>query len=119
MLLSTLTDALIVLGVSLGALAVEEGVVAALETAAAVTGDESIQFTVTLISIAFAYQNKYSIMIRNKPRIHHSYNVDGKTYPRKLLLQARIPSAHMWSKCVSPASPQFLNQAPPRAQQLS
>ena len=33
-------------------------------------------------------------------------------------LQAWIPSTHVWLKCVSPASPQFLNQAPPRAQQL-
>ena len=32
--------------------------------------------------------------------------------------QAFIPSAHVWSNCVSPASPHFLNQAPPRAQQL-
>ena len=29
------------------------------------------------------------------------------------------PSNHVWSNRVSPASPQFLNQAPPRAQQLS
>ena len=32
--------------------------------------------------------------------------------------QASMPSVHVWSTCVSPASPQFLNQAPPRAQQL-
>ena len=35
-----------------------------------------------------------------------------------LLLQAWTPSSHVWSNWVSPASPQFLNQAPPRAQQL-
>ena len=34
-------------------------------------------------------------------------------------LQAWIPSAHVWSNFVSPLSPQFLNQAPLRAQQLS
>ena len=33
-------------------------------------------------------------------------------------LQAWKPSAHVWSTFVSPASPQFLNQEPPRAQQL-
>ena len=33
--------------------------------------------------------------------------------------QARMPSAHVWSKVWSPSSPQFLNQEPPRAQQLS
>ena len=33
-------------------------------------------------------------------------------------LQAWMPSAHVWSDCVSPTSPQLLNQAPPRAQQL-
>ena len=33
-------------------------------------------------------------------------------------LQASMPSAHVWSNFGSPASPQFLNQAPPRAQQL-
>ena len=30
-------------------------------------------------------------------------------------LQACMPSDHVWSKCLSPASPQFLNQAPPSA----
>ena len=39
------------------------------------------------------------------------------TVPTKAL-QAWMPSAHVWSKFVSPTSPQFLNQAPPRAQQL-
>ena len=34
-------------------------------------------------------------------------------------LQAWMPSTHVWSNFLSPASPQFLNQAPPRAQQLS
>ena len=33
-------------------------------------------------------------------------------------LQAWIPSVHVWSNFVSLAWPQFLNQAPPRAQQL-
>ena len=33
-------------------------------------------------------------------------------------LQAWMPSTHVWSNFLSPASPQFLNQAPPRAQQL-
>ena len=36
-----------------------------------------------------------------------------------LPLQARIPSVHVWSNFLSPASPQFLNQAPRLAQQLS
>ena len=35
-----------------------------------------------------------------------------------LPLQAWMPSAHVRSNCVSPASPQSLNQEPPRAQQL-
>ena len=35
-----------------------------------------------------------------------------------LLLQAWMPSAHVWSYVVSPASPHFWNQVPPRAQQL-
>ena len=34
-------------------------------------------------------------------------------------LQAWMPSDHKWSTVVSSASPQFLNQEPPRAQQLS
>ena len=34
-------------------------------------------------------------------------------------LQAQMPSDHVWSTFVFPASPQFLNQEPPRAQQLS
>ena len=34
------------------------------------------------------------------------------------LLQAWMPSAHVCSNVESPASPHFLNQAPPRAQQL-
>ena len=29
-----------------------------------------------------------------------------------------MPSAHVWSKCLSPTSPHLLNQALPRAQQL-
>ena len=29
-----------------------------------------------------------------------------------------MPSAHVWSNFLSPAFPQLLNQAPPRAQQL-
>ena len=33
-------------------------------------------------------------------------------------LQVWMPSVHEWSNFGSPASPQFLNQAPPRAQQL-
>ena len=33
-------------------------------------------------------------------------------------LQVWMPSAHVWPNCVLPASPHFLNQAPPRAQQL-
>ena len=32
--------------------------------------------------------------------------------------QASRPSVHVWPNCVSPTSPQFLNQAPPRPQQL-
>ena len=35
------------------------------------------------------------------------------------LLQACTPSSHVWSKLESPSSPHFLNQEPPRAQQLS
>ena len=35
------------------------------------------------------------------------------------LWQAWTPSPHVWSNVVSPTSPQFLNQEPPRAQQLS
>ena len=38
--------------------------------------------------------------------------------PNNVLSQAWMPSIHVWSTCVSPTSPQFLNQAPPRAQQL-
>ena len=38
--------------------------------------------------------------------------------PAELRLQAWMPSVHVWSNCVSPRSPHFLNQAPPRAQQL-
>ena len=34
------------------------------------------------------------------------------------LLQAWMPSLHVWSNFVLPAFPQLLNQAPPRAQQL-
>ena len=34
------------------------------------------------------------------------------------LLQASMPSAHVWSNFLSPTSPHFLNQAPSRAQQL-
>ena len=30
-----------------------------------------------------------------------------------------MPSSQVWSKCASPASPHFWNQAPPRPQQLS
>ena len=46
----------------------------------------------------------------------YPHNTHNKTH---LLLQAWKPSAHVWSKFVSPTSPQFLNQAPRRAQQLS
>ena len=35
------------------------------------------------------------------------------------LLQAWIPSNHVWSNFESPTLPHFLNQAPPRAQQLN
>ena len=35
------------------------------------------------------------------------------------LLQAWMPWNHVWSNFESPRSPQFLNQAPPEAQQLS
>ena len=35
-----------------------------------------------------------------------------------LPLQACMPSPHVWPKLESPTSPHFLNQAPPRAQQL-
>ena len=35
-----------------------------------------------------------------------------------LLAQAWIPSDHVWSNFESPGLPHFLNQAPPRAQQL-
>ena len=41
-----------------------------------------------------------------------------KSVLHKLPLQAWMPSAHVWSKFLSPTSPQFLNQAPPREQQL-
>ena len=34
-------------------------------------------------------------------------------------LQACNPSTHVWSNFESPSLPQFLNQAPPGAQQLS
>ena len=34
-------------------------------------------------------------------------------------LQEWKPSSHVWSKLESPSSPHFLNQAPPRVQQLS
>ena len=33
-------------------------------------------------------------------------------------LQAWMPSVHVWSKFMSPISPQFLNQEPPRVQQI-
>ena len=33
-------------------------------------------------------------------------------------LHTCMPSAHVWSKFISPTSPQLLNQPPPRAQQL-
>ena len=36
-----------------------------------------------------------------------------------LPLHESMPSPHVWSNRTSPASPHLLNQAPPRAQQLS
>ena len=47
-----------------------------------------------------------------------SHRMTWKQFFYNQLLHIWIPSAHVWSNCVSLVSPQFLNQAPARAQQL-
>ena len=49
-----------------------------------------------------------------------TYIHSGTTYTthNNLRLQAWMPSTHVRLNCLSPTFPQFLNQAPPRAQQL-
>ena len=57
---------------------------------------------------------------RHTVRSHHPRTYTSHDWPTRVNLpgQAWMPSPHVCSKLVSPRAPQFLNQAPPRAQQL-
>ena len=55
--------------------------------------------------------------LANTQRVNsHCFTLNGNIL--NLLLQAATPSNHLWSTFLLRAPPQFLNQAPPGAQQL-
>ena len=83
--------------------------VSAVETGPIVSGDEA--FSVTGVDTG---QNAMRSTTRLRCNVQNLVNVTAH-----LLVQACMPSAHVYSKSVSPTSPHLLNQEPPRAQQLS
>ena len=71
---------------------------------------EGVQACADITSVSLSLKAQVQSMLHNHMSLHSV---------SRGLLQACTPSTHVCSNFESPESPQFLNQEPPRAQQLS